>query len=146
MNFRKEVVMNNFISVLFCVGAFSLLLCWILIPISAYEVTYTYDDAGRLTGAQYEDGESISYTYDLTGNLTSKTMEDICVHHGDVDFNGSVTASDAQMSFYIVLGLLTPTTEEACAADCDKNGSITAGDTQKIFSMVFGLDSCADPI
>jgi len=69
-----------------------------------------------------------------------------CLNHGDVNFDGSLTAADAQLAFYIVLGLYTPTTAEQCAADCDGSGSVTAGDAQAIFLAVLGTGSCADPI
>lgn len=69
-----------------------------------------------------------------------------CINHGDVDLNGELTAADAQSAFYIVLGLLTPTPEQYCAADCDGNMDVTAGDAQLIFLSVLGLGNCADPI
>jgi YD repeat-containing protein len=37
-------------------------------------VTYTYDDAGRLTGVDYGNGTSIAYTYDKAGNLLSRVV------------------------------------------------------------------------
>lgn len=70
-----------------------------------------------------------------------------CVHHGDLNFSGNLTAEDAQIIFNIVLGTIVPTYEEACAADCDNNGSITAGDSQVVFFAVLGLgDGCEDEI
>jgi YD repeat-containing protein len=41
----------------------------------AGSVTYTYDDAGRLTLADYGDGKSISYTYDDNGNLLQREVQ-----------------------------------------------------------------------
>ena len=38
-------------------------------------VTYTYDEAGRLVGADYGGGSSISYAYDAGGNLVSREVE-----------------------------------------------------------------------
>jgi YD repeat-containing protein len=38
-------------------------------------VTYTYDEAGRLIGADYGDGWGVAYTYDAAGNLLSRTIE-----------------------------------------------------------------------
>jgi len=71
----------------------------------------------------------------------------LCLHHGDVNWSGSLTAADSQLVFYFVLGLQEPETYiQACAADCDGNESITAADSQTIFESVLGLDSCADPI
>jgi YD repeat-containing protein len=37
-------------------------------------VSYTYDDAGRLTGVDYGNGTSIAYTYDNAGNLLSRVV------------------------------------------------------------------------
>lgn len=37
-------------------------------------VTYSYDDAGRLTKVDYGNGSTITYTYDSAGNLVSKTV------------------------------------------------------------------------
>ena len=36
----------------------------------AGQVTYTYDDAGRLTVVQYDDGAQVTYTLDAAGNRT----------------------------------------------------------------------------
>ena len=36
-------------------------------------ITYAYDNAGRLVGADYDDGQAIiTYTYDAGGNLLSR--------------------------------------------------------------------------
>ncbi len=69
-----------------------------------------------------------------------------CLNDGDVDFNGTHTAGDSQLAFWIGLGAYTPTSAEFCAADCTGDGSVTAGDAQVIFSVVFGMGSCADPL
>ncbi|MBN1296305.1 hypothetical protein JXA80_05960 [bacterium] len=69
-----------------------------------------------------------------------------CIRSGDVSGDGVLTAGDAQTAFWIVLGLVTPTQTQACAADCTGDGSITAGDAQAIFWGVLGLGSCVDPI
>ncbi len=55
-----------------------------------------------------------------------------------MNFSGNLTAADAQMAFNIVLGTLTPTFEQECAADCDGNSSVTAGDAQMIFFSCTG--------
>ncbi len=68
-----------------------------------------------------------------------------CYHHGDVNFDGSITAGDAQMAFNIVLSVITPTLAEECAADCNADGDVTAGDAQQIFGVVFG-GTCEDPL
>ena len=67
-----------------------------------------------------------------------------CQHDGDVNFDGAITASDAQLAFEIAVGAVIPTYEEECAADCDGNGDVTAGDAQLIFMKALGLDECVD--
>ncbi len=69
-----------------------------------------------------------------------------CIHDGDVNMNGAITAGDAQLAFSITLGAYTPTYTERCAADCNGNGAVTAGDAQGIFALTLGLGSCSDPI
>ncbi len=69
-----------------------------------------------------------------------------CIHHGDVDFNGSITAGDAQMAFSFALGMSTPSYAQGCAADCNGDSSITAGDAQGIFQAALGFDGCIDPL
>jgi len=69
-----------------------------------------------------------------------------CNNDGDVNLNGTITAEDAQLAFSIALGVMTPTLEEFCAADCNDSGDVTAGDAQIIFATALGLDSCVDPV
>ncbi len=69
-----------------------------------------------------------------------------CFHHGDVTLDGSVTAGDAQLSFWIAMGLYTPTHQEFCAADCTGDDSVTAGDAQLVFYRAMSLGSCVDPL
>ncbi len=69
-----------------------------------------------------------------------------CLNHGDVNGDGHLSSSDAQITFYFVLQMQTPTYEQACAADCTGNGSLSAGDAQAIFYAVLGVGDCADPI
>ncbi|MBI5606504.1 MAG: hypothetical protein HY879_24490 [Deltaproteobacteria bacterium] len=53
-------------------------LCLILFGLSttgfAGTISYTYDNAGRLTRADYGGGKSIDYTYDNNGNLLNRTV------------------------------------------------------------------------
>ncbi len=41
---------------------------------AAETVTYSYDDAGRLTNAAYTGGANIAYAYDANGNLLMRTV------------------------------------------------------------------------
>lgn len=57
----------------------SLLLClWAVHYTTAGTVSYTYDDAGRLTRVSSGDGRLIKYTYDNAGNLLQKETV-VCV-------------------------------------------------------------------
>ncbi len=81
-----------------------------------------------------------------TGAPTATPTQE-CLHHGDVNLSGDLTAADAQTAFYIVLGIITPTYEQACAADCNGDGDVTAGDAQMIFFCVLGtLPGCEDQL
>jgi len=91
------------------------------------------------TDALEDDGQvDMGYHYAVTTPS--------CIHHGDVNLNGEITAEDAQKAFMIALGAYTPTVEEACAADCNSDGSVTAGDAQGIFAAALGMGECADPL
>lgn len=57
--------MKKLIRILSAYVAFGIMLS---LPGIAAAETYTYDAAGRLTGATYDDGTSITYTYDSSGN------------------------------------------------------------------------------
>jgi hypothetical protein len=76
----------------------------------------------------------------------SQPCEHQCIHNGDANLDGSITAGDAQLAFSIALGTYTPTFEESCAADCNADAEVTAGDAQGIFGAALGLGVCADPL
>ncbi|MCD4726708.1 MAG: hypothetical protein K8R46_03540, partial [Pirellulales bacterium] len=86
-----------------------------------------------------------TFTYDCSAT-PEPTETPGCIHHGDVNMSGTITAGDAQICFNIVLGLYVPTYEEGCAADCNNSDSITAGDAQEIFNVVLGSGACFDPL
>ena len=88
------------------------------------------------------DDVMVSYTSEC--NIPTPTPD--CLHTGDANLDGAVTAGDAQRAFLIALGSYTPTYEEECAADCNADGSITAGDAQAIFLMALGSGTCVDPL
>ncbi len=64
-NFRKS-------NILFC--AFSILISLFIILPNVYGINYTYDDAGRLTKARYDNWKIIKYKYDPAGNMTSRII------------------------------------------------------------------------
>lgn len=63
-------------------------------------------------------------------------------HTGDVNLDGELTASDAQLCFQIVLGSYVAQYRQSCAADCNGDGEYTATDAQTIFLSVLGAESC----
>jgi len=71
---------------------------------------------------------------------------DECIHNGDVNDDGDVTAGDAQTAFQIALGSYAPSYQEECSADCNGNGTVTAGDAQDVFLTALGQGSCVDLI
>lgn len=117
-----------------------------------YETGYTaavvFDDSFRVItmGMPFETILSASGRSEMMVRILDFLIPDsVCLNHGDVNFSGSISASDAQMAFYIVLGLIVPTLAEECAADCDGDGQVTAGDAQMIFFVALGQEpSCAD--
>lgn len=81
-----------------------------------------------------------------TGMFTFIDPEPKCLNHGDVNLDGQITAADAQLAFFIVLGQYSPTFEEDCAADCNSDGFVSAADAQAIFLVILLLTGCADPL
>ena len=52
-----------------------LLSLFVAVSVSAGTIQYTYDNAGRLTGADYGAGKTIQFTYDNNGNLLTRKVE-----------------------------------------------------------------------
>jgi hypothetical protein len=90
------------------------------------------------------DSGQVDMGYHYVSSLPTPTPA--CVNHGDVNLSGDITAADAQLAFFIVLGLYSPTYEEACAADCNGSDEVTAADAQAIFLTVLGSGVCVDPL
>jgi len=89
-------------------------------------------------------GSGIELTYPAQSITLLEIESGNCVKDGDVNGDNSVTASDAQAAFEIVLGYLEPTYQQACAADCNGDDIVTAADAQQIFLKVLGSASCSD--
>lgn len=71
-----------------CLSIYLILVCS-MSQAAQVTITYTYDTAGRLTGANYSSGKAIGYTYDANGNVTQKnialTAPEIHVKQGATD-------------------------------------------------------------
>jgi chitinase len=93
-----------------------------------------------------QEGLPGTQQYPLTDAVHAALTAQSCLHHGDVNFDGHMTALDAQSAFLIALGIYSPSEDEACAADCNGDGTVTAGDAQMIFYAALGSGECIDEI
>lgn len=85
--------------------------------VTAGVVTYTYDDAGRLTNAFYE-GKVIQYVYDNMGNMTKRTVAVRSDPVLDIKVNDSDGPVDISTGAVPALGLeLKPGSWENVGAD-----------------------------
>ncbi len=94
MNNRREGVMRGYrlkglILLLLAAGAAIALVT----NACAFTVTYSYDNAGRLTGAHYDSRTMILYDYDNEGNLLSREV--VAVEPGDVFCDATIDLRDA---------------------------------------------------
>ncbi len=76
----------------------------------ASDVTFTYDDAGRLIAADYGGDRQISYRYDANGNLTRRTETVTPVIFADGFESGDFSAWDG------VVGRAQASTAQAAEA------------------------------
>ncbi|GAK55375.1 CHU large protein/ candidate b-glycosidase, glycoside hydrolase family 8 protein [Candidatus Vecturithrix granuli] len=69
--------------------ALTCLMAIVTVDAAQVTITYTYDTAGRLTGASYSSGKAIAYTYDANGNVTQRVttipVPEIHVKQGSTD-------------------------------------------------------------
>jgi len=80
---------------------FVLFLTLTITPVFGGTVNYTYDDAGRLTKVEYENGMTIEYTYDNAGNLLQRVVSQegyILTVTKSGTGTGTVTSSPAGIS------------------------------------------------
>ena len=98
------------------------------------------------------DFKVAAYGIDLEGNRVDLDVEfenvitEIKVKYdasecqqGDVNCDGTVTASDARSALRISAGLDTPVDDIRALADFDSNGKVTAADARKILRIAAGL-------
>ncbi|OQX00336.1 MAG: hypothetical protein BWK80_62085 [Desulfobacteraceae bacterium IS3] len=89
---KRAIFFGMLIAVCFCT----------VFDADAVVITYTYDEAGRLTQAGYGAGKSIAYTYDNAGNMLNREALGGSNVRGDV--NGSLTLADVIASLQIQSG------------------------------------------
>lgn len=86
---------------------FSMALLLFAHTVTAATIQYTYDDAGRLTMADYGISKRIAYGYDDNGNLLTRiTVGEIV--RGDVNIDGMVNLKDALVTLRILSGQSSP--------------------------------------
>ncbi|MCD4654598.1 PKD domain-containing protein [bacterium] len=104
---------------------------------SAENPTHTYESAGDYTVTLTAWGRYIDEWDYIQSSI--ETKEDY-IHVvggmiGDVNNDGMITASDAQLCFQIILGLYSPTPGEEYRADANEDGQVTSNDAQIIFQQ-----------
>ncbi len=122
---------------------------WTDLSVHQYHyIDWYYSFLPAVTPDSQQTGTDLYDSYlNPVGSPTTASQANIpCLNHGDINLSGSVTAGDAQLAFNIALELITPTFDEACAADCNGSGSVTAGDAQAIFNTALELGTCEDPL
>ena len=104
----------------FTVLNFALFLFLILTmaPVFAGTITYTYDDAGRLTKVDYGDGKTIEYTYDNAGNLLQRVVTETPEYTLTVSKSGTGSGTVASSPSGIDCG-------SDCSESYDQGTSVT---------------------
>ncbi len=100
--------------------------------LSAASIRYSYDEAGRLVGVEY-DGKFIRYRYDANGNLLLREMG---LNLGDMDGDQKVSTVDALLVARCTLHLSSC---EASKADVDCNHTVNIIDALLIARKAIGL-------
>ena len=112
-------------------------LVFLVPPAFSATITYQYDDAGRLIGADYGGGKTITYTYDKNGNLLQRKVQEGSTVEGDVDQNSVVDIVDALLTSMHYLGINVSGNFQV--ADLDGNGEIDMGDAIGIAEDALGF-------
>lgn len=70
----------------------------------AVVVTYTYDDSGHLSKADYGANRTITYVYDKADNLSSRNVVAVAGIKGDLDHSGSLDLNDVILALKLCSG------------------------------------------
>lgn len=98
---------------------------------NAGEQTIKISGTGSLASAQ---GDSVTVNLQYTPELPEYTL-------GDVNSDGSITASDARLALRASVSLEKLSETQTLAADVDKNKKITASDARMILRTSVGLEN-----
>jgi len=126
--------MKIFLNIKFLAAMAALAICLcICTPADAVIVNYTYDNAGRLTKADFGGGRVIFYTYDNAGNILKREAtpggSDI---KGDVNGDTRVDLTDVITVLRILVGInVNPN------AKADVNGDGKIGFAEGLYALQF---------
>jgi YD repeat-containing protein len=121
------------IKILAAAAALAMCLC-ICTPADAVVVTYIYDDAGRLTQADFGNDRTLRYVYDNNGNLTGRTVTSGRAP-GDVNADGDITLADVLSALKVQSG---ENVSVSLSADVDNDRKIGLPEAE------YGLQKLAD--
>ncbi len=112
----------------------------ILLPLRADSETliYSYDAAGRLTGAGLNYGVDIAYFYDATGNRLDRIIDIAESEPGDINNDGLITLDDFILASQTLSGIRTETPVFS-SSDINGNNQIDLADTIWILRNLAGL-------
>jgi len=119
--------------------ALLLLLLWPL-PTPAGTIAYTYDTAGRLTGARTATGLDLAYAYDAAGNRKTYAVAVNALQPGDIDIDGAVTLGDAVLALKVLSGL-SPDSPVFTTADINGNRQIDMAEAIFVLRTLGGLSA-----
>ncbi len=119
---------------------------YIKVTEAGFTTTYIYDQS-QTTDLESE-AQSTPFVIEFNEPPTpTPTPAPVCIHSGDVNNDGELSAGDAQMAFYIALEIIAPESpEQFCRANCNGDIEVSAGDAQTIFYAALGMASCSDPM
>ncbi|MEA3486082.1 MAG: dockerin type I domain-containing protein [Thermodesulfobacteriota bacterium] len=114
-----------------------LLSLFVSVAAFAGTINYTYDNAGRLTGADYGSSKTIAYTYDNNGNMLQRVVITNIVSPGDVDDSRDINLADAIIALKIMTGINS--SESHSGADVNGDGKIGLSEAIYILQKVSGV-------
>ena len=111
----------------------TLLCLFVAVPAFAGTIQYTYDNAGRLTGADYGDSKTIAFTYDNNGNLLQRNTQTPLP--GDINGDNLINMNDAIMALKVCVSIENESPINM-AADVNKDNRIGISEVMFILKKI----------
>jgi len=108
------------------------------VPVFAGTINYTYDNAGRLTMADFGTNKSITYTYDNNGNLLQRNTQTTLALPADINGDGDVDLEDCILFVKLISNPDTPPAVNL-NADINNDGKIGIAEMIFIFQRIAGV-------